>query len=104
MRKAAVITFLGIVVLGIAMLFWRNEWIYNLPTPVPKHYAAVHMGEKIGIAEMASFDNSKPQFLHFFNPSCPCSRFNMPHFKELVKEYGSKVNFAIVVMSGNEYT
>lgn len=104
MRKAVVITWLGIVVLGIALLFWRNEWIYNLPTPVPKQYVAVHSGEPIDLSQLVSLNKEKPQFLHFFNPTCPCSRFNMPHFKELVKEYGHAVNFAIVVMSSKDYT
>jgi thiol-disulfide isomerase/thioredoxin len=104
MRKAAVITWLGIVMLGMALLFWRNEWKFNLPTPVPKQYVAVNAGEKINLSQLVSLNNDKPQFLHFFNPSCPCSRFNMPHFKELVKEYGHAVNFAVVVMSDKNWT
>jgi len=42
--------------------------------------------------------------LHFFNPDCPCSRFNMPHFATLVKRYAARVNFAIVVMTPKNYT
>src|SRR5688572_6194173 len=104
MRKAAVITWLGIIVLGIAVLFWRNEWVYNLPTPVPAQYVAVNAGERIDLSSMLPQKTDKPVFLHFFNPTCPCSRFNMPHFKELVKEYGDAVNFSIVVMSSKTYT
>lgn len=104
MRKAVVISWLGIVVLGMALLFWHNEWVYNLPTPVPARYRAVYSGEKIDLSSIMPRRAEKPVFLHFFNPSCPCSRFNMPHFKELVKEYGHAVNFSIVVMSSKEYT
>ncbi|HEX7845951.1 MAG TPA: hypothetical protein VF476_09145, partial [Chitinophagaceae bacterium] len=41
---------------------------------------------------------SKPLFLHFFNPDCPCSRFNVSYFKSLVKEYDHKINFAVVAL------
>src|SRR5688500_517192 len=99
MRKAVIITWLGIVVLGIALLFWRNEWVFNLPTPVPQNYVAVKSRSTIDLSPMVKLDGEKPKFLHFFNPHCPCSRFNMPHFKELVKAYGHAVDFAIVVMS-----
>lgn len=104
MRKAAVITWLGIVVLGIALLFWRNEWVYNLPTPVPENYVSVKAGESIDLTQMMAVSGARPTFLHFFNPSCPCSRFNMPHFKELVTEYGNAVNFSMVVMSDKKYS
>jgi thiol-disulfide isomerase/thioredoxin len=45
-----------------------------------------------------------PVFLHFFNPDCPCSRFNMLHFKSLVKEYGDEANFVIVVLNNKKYS
>ena len=47
---------------------------------------------------------TKPLFLHFFNPDCPCSRFNMPHFATLAKRYREQVNFAIVLMTNKNYT
>lgn len=48
--------------------------------------------------------NGQPVFLHFFNPDCPCSRFNAKTFKKLVLNYGSKVKFAVVVMSSKTFT
>lgn len=99
-RKLFVITWLIIVASGIAYLFWYHEWKYSLPTPVPENYHAVNSGTRIDIKEIPGIEpNSKPLFLHFFNPDCPCSRFNMTHFKSLVKEYGRKVNFAVVVLT-----
>lgn len=35
--------------------------------------------------------------LHFFNPDCPCSKFNIQHIKKLVKQYGKQVNFVVVL-------
>src|ERR1700742_2123699 len=105
MKKGAVIAWLLFLSAGIALLFWRSEWIYSLPTPIPANYKNVEPGALISLTAAQSrvlsapAATKKPLFLHFFNPDCPCSRFNMPHFKSLVKLYGQQVNFAIVLMS-----
>jgi len=83
----------------IGFLFWQSEWKYNLPTPVPEQYHAVNKGEHIDITAKFNPQKNEPVFLHFFNPDCPCSRFNMPHFKELAKTYGGKISFAVVVLT-----
>ncbi len=91
---------------GIGILFWYQEWVYNLPTPVPVDYEPVAIGDEIDVQIVVSPGSSKPVFLHFFNPDCPCSRFNIPHFKSLVQKYGGVVNFVIVPMmlKGQQYT
>jgi hypothetical protein len=103
MKKGLVIGILSLLSMGIAFLFWRNEWIYNLPTPIPEKYRPVDPGT---IVDLPSYLNSgsKPLFLHFFNPDCPCSRFNMTHFKTLVNQYGRQVDFVIVVLNNSDYT
>lgn len=97
---------LGLISTGIVALFWYNEWVYSLPTPLPADYRAVKLGEKINIDWHAAPDDMKPVFLHFFNPDCPCSRFNIPHFKSLAKKYGDDVTFAVVpmIMLGQKYS
>ena len=104
MRKSAAYILLVIIFAAIALLFWYNEWVYSLPTPVPKNYSVVHNGKHIDLPPELQWDNNKPVELHFFNPDCPCSRFNIPHFQSLVKEFGHEVNFAIVVMSDRKYS
>ena len=111
MRKGLVTAWLLFLLAGIALFFWRSEWVYSLPTPVPPHYQEVRLGSQVALPQMASADPvihslspAKPLFLHFFNPDCPCSRFNMPHFRSLVQQYGQKVNFAIVLMTDKKYT
>lgn len=104
MRKGTVIAWLIIFFSGIAFLFWRNEWVYNLPTPVPENYNTVILGSAINRVPGLKADSKKPLFLHFFNPRCPCSRFNMTHFKSLVKQYGNETDFKIVVLSNKHYT
>ena len=104
MRKAAITIWLIVLLGGIAAIFWHFEWAYALPTPVPKNYKAVNTGAKIRLPFKTDSLN-KPVFLHFFNPDCPCSRFNITHFKSLVKQYREKVAFIVVVInSEKEYS
>jgi len=94
----AVITWLSALLVGICMLFWYHEWVYSLPTPIPPDYKVIKLGQAVDLNDK-SLTGKKPLFLHFFNPDCPCSRFNIPHFRSLVRRYTDKVSFAIVVMS-----
>ena len=97
--KTAILLWLGILVAGIVVLFWRMELVYNLPTPVPEHYHDVPRGERLALAASLNQSGKKPAFLHFFNPDCPCSKFNIEHFESLVKKYGSEVQFFVVPVS-----
>jgi thiol-disulfide isomerase/thioredoxin len=83
---------------AILVLFWQNEYKYSLPTPVPKNHHDIAMGTHINLGKQFATKN-KPVFIHFFNPDCPCSRFNVPHVSELIKKYGDKINFNIVVLN-----
>ncbi|NRF41222.1 thioredoxin fold domain-containing protein [Pedobacter foliorum] len=103
MKKAFVFFWLIFLFSGIGYLFWYNDIIYQLPTPVPKDYKSVETGSLI-VNKALNNNHSKPIFLHFFNPECPCSRFNMKHFKSLVKEYGDLINFKVVVLSPKSFT
>lgn len=85
----------------VACLFWYNEWKYQLPTPVPAGYKAVPNGTKIDLADSVLNRHQRPVLVHFFNPSCPCSRFNVNVFAGLVRKYQSRVDFAVVLVTGN---
>jgi len=94
-----------ILLLGVVgALFWYNELQYQLPTPVPVNYKAVNQGQLVKLNTQLKTDKGKPLFLHFFNPLCPCSRFNIKMFKALVAQYHNQVNFVIVVISSKTYT
>src|ERR1700760_2468299 len=103
-RKLLVITWIIVLFGAIGALFWYNELQYQLPTPVPVNYRAVKPGELVKFNAALKTDASKPLFLHFFNPNCPCSRFNIKMFKDLVAQYGNQVNFVVVVISDDEYS
>ncbi|HYD90435.1 MAG TPA: redoxin domain-containing protein, partial [Flavobacterium sp.] len=83
---------------GIGAFFWYNELVYNLPTPVPANYRDVKHGTHIALSQKIKADPAKPLFLHFFNPDCPCSRFNMQYFKSLVKKYSDNADFQIIAL------
>lgn len=93
--------FLMTIIFGF---FWYKQLVYTLPTPVPAGYQTVKNGKFIALSHALNFQNKKPVFLHFFNPDCPCSRFNIDHFKSLVKAYHNQVNFAIVLMTDKSYS
>jgi len=101
-----VIAWLILLLAGISGIFWRSEWIYALPTPVPANYHPVVTGTRISLSGPVAqtLPSGKPLFLHFFNPDCPCSRFNMPHFRSLAKRYGRATNFALILMTDKHYT
>jgi len=99
MKKILITTWLIALTTLLCGLFWYNEYRYNLPTPVPPHYAAISNGRQIILSKQLCFNNNKPIFLHFFNPDCPCSRFNIKHFKEIALQYAKRANFAIIVIS-----
>jgi hypothetical protein len=88
----------------VAALFWYNELVFHLPTPVPANYKPVSQGSLVKLNGPLVRDGGKPLFIHFFNPECPCSRFNIANFKAMVKHYSNRVNFIIVVMSDKKYT
>jgi thiol-disulfide isomerase/thioredoxin len=102
LRKLFVTCWLLLILTGIAYLFWYNEWKYTLPTPVPLHLHTVDRGDHVDISSKIKTEKGKPVFIHFFNPDCPCSRFNLPHFNSLVKKYGDKFTFAVVIINKNK--
>jgi hypothetical protein len=106
MKKGLVLGWLAVLALAIGGIFWQSAWKYSLPTPIPANYHDVTRGAVITLPASAHglTTRQKPLFLHFFNPDCPCSRFNMPQFKALVQRYDKQVSFAIVVMSPDKFT
>lgn len=88
---------LSICVGGIFTVFWKQELKYQLPTPVPADYHTVAVGEKVILP--ATLSKDKAYFLHFYNPDCPCSRFNTRHLQSLIGTYRDSISIVIVVPS-----
>lgn len=64
------------------------------------------LGERIEkLISEEQFDDkaSTISVVHFWNPACPCNRFNEVHVKKIISEYaGKNVKFTIVVSGSNE--
>jgi hypothetical protein len=103
-KKTFTIAWLLVIFSGMACIFWYTDWKYSLPTPVPKQYHPVPRGTLVELAEKLPVAQNKPVFLHFFNPDCPCSKFNIPYFRSLAKKYAGKISFAVVVLNNQAYT
>ena len=101
LRKIFTGVWLSLLLSMMGGLFWYNDLVFSLPTPVPANYKAVPVGTVIKLPIVVCGYHNKPLLLHFFNPDCPCSRFNIISFKSLVAQYRGKVNFAIAVLSKN---
>jgi hypothetical protein len=100
-KKALIFTWLIVLFSAVAALFWHVELIYSLPTPVPENYHPIQLGETLDLSGIDSAPNGQPILLHFYNPDCPCSRFNTPHFKALIEQYGTRIQFVIVPVGTN---
>ncbi len=96
------VAWLTVLTACIVSLFWYNEWRYMQPTPLPVNYHAVLPGASLDFTPYKIVKTNRPVFLHFFNPDCPCSRFNITHFKQLVNKYKNQIQFEIVVVSKNK--
>ncbi|WP_035755917.1 hypothetical protein [Hugenholtzia roseola] len=96
-----------LLLVGIAASFVWFEWENIAPTPKPAGYQAVFKGTKIADKQLSYLykalpiqtaqQNSRPLFLHFFSPDCPCSRFNLDHLKSLVRRYGDRIDFVALL-------
>jgi AhpC/TSA family len=91
----------GALLTLVIAVFWYQDWQYSLPTPRPETLKQPALGMVMSVAEVlpgtAKRDPSRPLLLHFFNPGCPCSRFNLDHIRELTRTYGDRVNIVAVL-------
>jgi hypothetical protein len=95
-------------VIGIALViaaFWYQDWRYSLPTPRPPHIDQPEIGARIVLPEATNHilrpSSKRPVLLHFFNPDCPCSRFNLEHVRQLRQQFGDRVDF-VAVLEGTD--
>ncbi|WP_340153758.1 hypothetical protein [uncultured Marivirga sp.] len=87
------------VLTGIGLIFWHQEWKFSKPTPIPAGYSSLQRGDSVSKNVLSSLEIGEEDqaFIHFYNFDCPCSRFNIKEFQNLVIQYGSKVKFLAVL-------
>lgn len=102
MRKVLVISLLAFIFTAISLILWQEEFRYALPTPIPVDYKEVPVGTCIEFPGFSlKIASEKNRFIHFFNPDCPCSRFNAGHFQYLYKHFGDQLDFMVVIPEGS---
>lgn len=90
------------LLLGLsAVSFWVQDWQYSLPTPRPAGLNQPPLNQRVNLAELGlPITDTKPVFLHFFNPSCPCSRFGLDHLRWLHSKHKHQIHF-IAILQGD---
>jgi hypothetical protein len=89
------------VTILVGWIFWEHELKYANPTPIPNNFVDVAIGEEINL-ENLGIPLKRSTLLHFFNPDCPCSKFNMKEFGVLAKRYNGNVNFVVIFQSNDD--
>jgi glutaredoxin-related protein len=84
---------------GIGLLFWYQDLQYARPTPRPALLVQPTVGAQLVLGAKGVMPGGKPVMLHFFNPSCPCSRFNRRHLRDLYNQYGQAVDMVVVLQA-----
>ncbi len=79
----------------LALVFYVQDWKYQTPTPKPAGFEQPALGSTLRL-ELLSGHAGRPVLLHFFNPDCPCSRFNQPHLRRLFDAWKDRVDFVVV--------
>lgn len=97
MRQVIVIGVLLVCFSCMGFLFWHQEKKFILPTPVPTNYTPRLPTEAITLPAVNNFPVDQPLYFHFFNPDCPCSRFNLKHFRSLKKQFESQVKIYAII-------
>jgi hypothetical protein len=81
-----------------AVSFWLQDWQYSQPTPRPPEFHQPPLSQRLQLTALGlPVKSEKPVFLHFFNPSCPCSRFGLDHLRWLHSRYKHEIQFVAVL-------
>lgn len=99
-RIAAVVLFAAIALASIAWIFWDQDVRYSLPTPTPQGLEQPQLGTQFDLSTRLTLPaalQGRPLLLHFYNPDCPCSRFNADHVADLLQRYRDRVVFCEVL-------
>jgi hypothetical protein len=85
----------------IGYAFWHEDWRYSLPTPSPQGLVQPLLGSRLALplSIAAAKRSGRPLLMHFANPQCPCTQFNLDHVRKLEQTFGSKVDFVVVLQS-----
>jgi hypothetical protein len=86
---------------AIVFTLWDADWRYGQPTPKPAQVVNLPTNAHVVLpaALLALQRPGEPLLIHFFNPDCPCSRFNREHLQALFEDFGGRVRFVVVAQT-----
>jgi hypothetical protein len=87
------------ILTGIGLIFWHQEWRFSKPTPKPINLLNVQSGDSLSsdLLFTLGLKVDEQAFIHFYNFDCPCSRFNIKEFQNLVIQYEPEVTFLAIL-------
>jgi hypothetical protein len=107
-RAAVVVLGEGVLLAALLALFWYQDWRYSLPTPRPALFDPPVIGSTLVLPEtlraLLPPAEKRPVLLHFINPACPCSRFNLEHVRKLQQQFAHQVDIVAVTEGSNPDT
>lgn len=94
---AALWTLLSVCLTGYVM--WVEDGRYGQPTKRPPGLVTPEVGAVLDwpVEVERHLQPGRPALLHFFNPDCPCTRFNLDLVRDLSREHGADVTFVLVL-------
>jgi hypothetical protein len=100
-RIAVVLGVFSFCFATVAGAFWYGDYRYDLPTPRPAGLEQSPRGTKLPVERWVPSESARnrPVLLHFFNPECPCTRFNIEHVRALHSRFGGSVAFVAVAQT-----
>lgn len=95
-------TLVVLALLGfVGATLWEQDWRWGLPTDRPANLQQPPVGARLELPEIVtarwSPSSERPLFLHFFNPDCPCSRFNQDHVRDLIRAHRGRMTIIAVI-------
>lgn len=101
LRVTIVIAFAGFALIAMGIVFWRQDLRYSQPTERPHDLVQAPVGTvmelPMALRNVPGLLPNRPILLHFYNPECPCSRFNRDHVQWLMNRFGEQVQFVSIV-------
>ncbi len=88
----------------VGFIFWTQEVQYLLPTPKPDGVKKLNYGEKAPVEVLGlNINTDKNLLIHFYNPNCPCTKFNLKEIKLLSFEYKNDIDLVVVAQTDRFY-
>ena len=100
LRAVLTATALILAAAVVSYTFWHQDVKDRLPTPIPSDYKFVPVGSRVELENLIP-PSDIPTLIHFFNPRCACSKFNLDHFNELKTKFAGRIRFFTVLQTSD---